>query len=810
MGTEYKKVITLNFDYKQMSNGAEEINRKMRLLDAEFKMNKESMKETADAGTLLELEIQRLNEKITLQTQKVKLEKEAWDNAKKSTELTAKEKDRAAESYAKSETYLSRLKNTLNETKDTLDNTRKETEKSEKAFADYDSKIKLVDAETKLLKETIKDQSNSTELLELNIKSLTEKIDLQSKKVKEQKEAYDAIKETGKLTESQLIKLKTEYINNEVQLEKLNNSLREAVDELKNMSDESINAEEGLNKTTSSSVDLASKMYLAKEALQAVKSAMSDFVSFDQSMSKVKTIADTTAVSFDDLKKGVYEIAKETGQAAVTISEALNDAISSNVDTKDALAVTLQAAKLAKAGFTDTATAVDILTTIMNSYNMSAEEVVAISDKLILTQDLGKTTVGELGTSFGKVAGLANQANISLDEVLAAVATLTLTNGSASESLTSLKAAISNIIKPTAEASEISKKLHLQFNATALESLGLSGFLDRVKKATNGNIETMAKLFGSTEALNSILLLTGSGADNFASNLLDISQASGNTEANLDNLKGSGNNFRDSLQNLKTTLLQVGDVLSPLIDMISFLFNVLSNIPTPIYVIIGVISSMLLVMSKWTIITKTVTTLYAGLSAVIGGVTSILGIKTATQMAAAGADTAAATAGTAAAGANVALGASGTIATSGLAPLLILILAIVVAVGLVTGAVKSLSRVFSETKNSANELMQTSSAVVDSAQYASYTSKLMGSNARGTNYFQGGKTVVGEDGPEVVEFPTGSRIYSSRESSQMMGGDTYVIENITISAKDIEDINDVFNIVKGLKTAKRRGARKRV
>lgn len=64
--------------------------------------------------------------------------------------------------------------------------------------------------------------------------------------------------------------------------------------------------------------------------------------------------------------------------------------------------------------------------------------------------------------------------------------------------------------------------------------------------------------------------------------------------------------------------------------------------------------------------------------------------------------------------------------------------------------------------------------------------------ARGTNYHQGGRAIVGEEGPEIVDLPRGSRVYPNGVYPQG-GGDTY---NITIEARTIQEFNDVYRIVK--------------
>ncbi len=61
-----------------------------------------------------------------------------------------------------------------------------------------------------------------------------------------------------------------------------------------------------------------------------------------------------------------------------------------------------EATKLAIGGFTDTATAIDILTTAMNAYGLGTDQVTRLSDVLVTTQNLGKTSVGEVASAMGK------------------------------------------------------------------------------------------------------------------------------------------------------------------------------------------------------------------------------------------------------------------------------------------------------------------------------------------------------------------------------------------------------------------------
>lgn len=76
----------------------------------------------------------------------------------------------------------------------------------------------------------------------------------------------------------------------------------------------------------------------------------------------------------------------------------------------------------------------------------------------------------------------------------------------------------------------------------------------------------------------------------------------------------------------------------------------------------------------------------------------------------------------------------------------------------------------------------------------------IGSNAAGIDHWPGGMTWVGENGPERVWLPEGTRIQTAQESRG--GGDTF---HITIPARDIKEFNDIVRIAKNARRAERMG-----
>lgn len=229
---------------------------------------------------------------------------------------------------------------------------------------------------------------------------------------------------------------------------------------------------------------------------------------YETSLAKVSTMVDTSVISLKDLSGQVMDLSNVTGEDASGLNEAVYQALSAGANSAEVVDLVGTAVKAAKGGFTDAETAVDGLTSTLNAYGMATSDAEGLANQFLITQNKGKITFGELASNIGGVAPTAKAAGVGVNELLSGVASLTANGIGTSEAMTGIKAALSNIIKPSSEAAKKAKELGLNFSTAELQSKGLAGFLDEVKTATGGNTDTMAQLFGSVEALNTVLTLT--------------------------------------------------------------------------------------------------------------------------------------------------------------------------------------------------------------------------------------------------------------------------------------------------------------
>ena len=162
-------------------------------------------------------------------------------------------------------------------------------------------------------------------------------------------------------------------------------------------------------------------------------SAVSGAISNEEAFAKASTLL--TGNNLEKYLEGLIDISNRTGVTFKDLAESMYSSLSAGVDQENVLEFIENSVKLAKGGFTETAAAIDVVTTAINAYHMEMEDATHIQDVLITTQNKGKTTVDELAHNMGKIIPTAKSVNIEFDQLGAMFATVTA-NGVATEEAT--------------------------------------------------------------------------------------------------------------------------------------------------------------------------------------------------------------------------------------------------------------------------------------------------------------------------------------------------------------------------------------
>ena len=291
---------------------------------------------------------------------------------------------------------------------------------------------------------------------------------------------------------------------------------------------------------------------------------------FETGMAKVNTLFSGTGAEFENLQGKILGLSSTYGMSASMLAEAAYSAESAGVSTENLGAMLESAAKLSIAGFTDIDTALSATAKTMNAYGDAAGSIEDIQKVLIQTQNLGITTVGELGQSLANVTPTAAAMGVGFDQVGASLAQLTAAGVPTAQATTQLRAAMTELGKSGTKADKAfraaakgTKYANMSFQDAMKNGADLGDVFGMMQKYANKSGQSMVDLWGSVEAGNAAMNIA-SDVDKFKKNLAGMS-----TEADVvgeaygkmaDTFGDNMNRLKESAKNFMTTLFEGGDI----------------------------------------------------------------------------------------------------------------------------------------------------------------------------------------------------------------------------------------------------------
>lgn len=281
---------------------------------------------------------------------------------------------------------------------------------------------------------------------------------------------------------------------------------------------------------------------------------------FQKAMLEVATLSKQVDGSMTEYMNRVMDMIRGIPIAGDEAAKALYQIVSAGHDGANGMEILEVSAKAATGSLTETATAADAITTILNAYGMQADKAESVSDKLFTTVRMGKTTFGELGTSIAQAAPIAASFGIDLDDVLAAVATITKQGVPTSEAMTKIRAAILGTANQLGDA--------------AFQGRTFQEALQLIYDKADGSATKMKELLGTDEALQAALALTGKNAEGASKDLVELGNSAGAAEVAFKKMNDSAENQLLLLRNNITVALRpMGEAILKEVSDIASSFN---------------------------------------------------------------------------------------------------------------------------------------------------------------------------------------------------------------------------------------------
>lgn len=440
----------------------------------------------------------------------------------------------------------------------------------EKECSDLQSKLKSVN-------QMLKFDPTNTELLAQKQRLLKEQISSTEDKLKLLKETqrqfiadggnvdssqYIALQQEIQKTESNLKRLKSEQSGVSAELEAFGKKLEQTGDKIETMGKKvaPVSAAVGAGLTV------------------ATKNA-SDF---EDGMAKMSTLFDTTQTSVKDLSEEFIKLSNETGKGATELAEAGYQALSASVPIQNVGKFVKTSAELAKVGFTDTSTAVDVLTTAINAYGLSANDADKIANNLVNTQNLGKTTVNELASSMGKIIPTASSMGVNLNNLCTVYAEMTKQGIATAEATTYANEMLNEIgDSGSTVAGILQQETGESFQQLMADGNSLGDVLQILKDYAERTGTNFNELWSSTSAGKAALAITNSGAEEFNNTLQTMATSTDVLGEGLDKLSTPSAKAKKAMNQLKNDAMELGQVIlesvAPIIEQLAEQIEVFTN-----------------------------------------------------------------------------------------------------------------------------------------------------------------------------------------------------------------------------------------
>lgn len=347
-------------------------------------------------------------------------------------------------------------------------------------------------------------------------------------------------------------------------LEEFGDEAEEAGDDAEDFGNRSQSAVEGLDKLLAT-VGIVAALTAIGSAFMGCSQAAAEF---ETNVAMVSTVADTTVLSAGELSAQISDLSMDTARNVNELADTSYNAISAGVATADAVATVGDAAKLAKAGFTSSSSALSVLTTTLNAYGLEASEVTNISDSLVTSQNLGVLTIDQMASSMGKAISTASAYSVDLYNLESGYISLTKAGISVEESTTYISSMFNELGSAGSNvATIITEETGMSFGQLMNAGYSLADVLDIVYESAGRDGEAMMNLWGSAEAGKAANAIINQGLDTFNSNLEKLANSAGTTQAAYEAMTNTTAFSTERMENSFNNLsIAIGDDLNPVIS----------------------------------------------------------------------------------------------------------------------------------------------------------------------------------------------------------------------------------------------------
>jgi TP901 family phage tail tape measure protein len=252
----------------------------------------------------------------------------------------------------------------------------------------------------------------------------------------------------------------------------------------------------------------------------AIGEATKSTIEWQTTLNDLQNNTILTTEQIQELDHTIQDLAVHTGGNLDQMAEGMMHITNLNYQGADAQEIATEAERSAISTHSNQAAVMNVLASVMREYNAEASQAPVFMDLMHNAAAQGNMTLEEFVDGGRRAISTAANLGVALDDVTAAYAALTRHGFDASQAGTQITGMLTHIVNPSQEAraeiEALSKAtgidLVYDFSLAGLQAKGLTGVLNDLSIATQGNEDAIFKLVPALRGGQGALALTGQGA----------------------------------------------------------------------------------------------------------------------------------------------------------------------------------------------------------------------------------------------------------------------------------------------------------
>ena len=348
---------------------------------------------------------------------------------------------------------------------------------------------------------------------------------------------------------------------------------------------------------------------------------------FEAGMNKVSAISGATGKDLEKLENLAKEMGRTTKFTSLESAEALSYMGMAGWKTQDMLNGLPGILSLASAGGTDLALTSDIVTDGLTAMGLTAKDTDKFVDIMASTVSNANTNIELMGETLTYVGPVAGSLGIEMDDLSVAIGLMGNAGLKGSQSGTSLRAGLTNLVKPTKEMKNAMEKYGVELVKNADGSVDLMGTMQNLRNVLGELDQTtqaqaLATIFGK-EAMSGWASIVNASESDFNKLTEAIANSEGSAKSMADTMMGGA---KGALTEMKSALegvaITIGERLTPFIeklaDGVSKLCTWFQSLSPATQTFLMVVAGLIALLGPLLLLIGSTVSLFANLSIVAG------------------------------------------------------------------------------------------------------------------------------------------------------------------------------------------------